>query len=574
MLFRLAMAVSTVVASLAAPSAAAAADFYVNDDGGSDANPCTSEAAPCSSITGALNKANASTGSGDTIWVDGGSYDASVDLGDGNSLRALDFDDTDDDSSAQPTIVAQSGFPAVRVLPGNPAGTVQGFRLQNSDTWAVTISDSVTLAGNTLDAIEDGHPGILVTGATDSPPVLRDNVLDAFPSPLAIGLVITGGSPTVDGNELRDLSDAITVSGDAAPTITDNVITGLSRETGFAYGVKVEQGGSPALRGNVIRDPDAPSATVGVSLQDDMSVLYVDAELDRNRILGQDIGVRFSDSAAVSLHSDLIAGNGTGLTAAHSGAPDAGPADVTATNVTIYDNGTDIGLSNNELTLDSSIVESQVNVSGTATCSIAHSAGPGDSGCPASGGGGNASFQFTQPPMFADAGYHLAPQSPLIDAGNPTPPDPPAPPPAYNHGSFDFDLQPRGMDGNCDGAARRDVGADELLADCKGPPDAPDPQADQQDTASPDTTITGGPKPKTKKKTAMFSFSGADARLVASFQCRLDNGPFEPCSSPKAYSKLKKGRHTFSVRAVDAAGNVDPTPATRSWKVKKKKRKK
>jgi len=26
------------------------------------------------------------------------------------------------------------------------------------------------------------------------------------------------------------------------------------------------------------------------------------------------------------------------------------------------------------------------------------------------------------------------------------------------------------------------------------------------------------------------------------------------------------------VRAVDAAGNVDPTPATRTWKVKKKKK--
>ena len=37
--------------------------------------------------------------------------------------------------------------------------------------------------------------------------------------------------------------------------------------------------------------------------------------------------------------------------------------------------------------------------------------------------------------------------------------------------------------------------------------------------------------------------------------------------------KAGKGKHTFEVRATDAAGNVDPTPATQSWTVKKKKKK-
>jgi hypothetical protein len=34
--------------------------------------------------------------------------------------------------------------------------------------------------------------------------------------------------------------------------------------------------------------------------------------------------------------------------------------------------------------------------------------------------------------------------------------------------------------------------------------------------------------------------------------------------------KVKKGKHTFQVRATDAAGNIDPTPASDAWKVKKK----
>ena len=77
-----------------------------------------------------------------------------------------------------------------------------------------------------------------------------------------------------------------------------------------------------------------------------------------------------------------------------------------------------------------------------------------------------------------------------------------------------------------------------------------------------------------KSKSATFAFTGSDARAVASFQCKLDSGSFETCTSPKTYSKLKKGKHAFEVRAVDAAGNVDPTPASRSWTVKKKKKKK
>ena len=40
-----------------------------------------------------------------------------------------------------------------------------------------------------------------------------------------------------------------------------------------------------------------------------------------------------------------------------------------------------------------------------------------------------------------------------------------------------------------------------------------------------------------------------------------------PARSPKAYTGLAPGSHTFEVRATDPAGNVDPTPATRTWTV-------
>jgi hypothetical protein len=46
-------------------------------------------------------------------------------------------------------------------------------------------------------------------------------------------------------------------------------------------------------------------------------------------------------------------------------------------------------------------------------------------------------------------------------------------------------------------------------------------------------------------------------------------GAFASCTSPHTV-KVKIGRHTFQVQAIDEAGNVG-TPATDTWKRKKKK---
>ena len=75
----------------------------------------------------------------------------------------------------------------------------------------------------------------------------------------------------------------------------------------------------------------------------------------------------------------------------------------------------------------------------------------------------------------------------------------------------------------------------------------------------------GSPPATTQATTQSFDFSASESG--SSFQCKLDAGSFGTCSAPKAYSGLAVGAHSFEVRATDAAGNVDPTPAIRSWTV-------
>ncbi|MFL5908039.1 MAG: hypothetical protein ACJ75Z_10650, partial [Solirubrobacterales bacterium] len=82
----------------------------------------------------------------------------------------------------------------------------------------------------------------------------------------------------------------------------------------------------------------------------------------------------------------------------------------------------------------------------------------------------------------------------------------------------------------------------------------------------PDTTITKGPKKKTTKRRPKFAFTATEPG--SSFQCKLDKGPFAPCTSPFVPpAKLRFAKHVLRVRAIDAHGTADPAPAVRKFKV-------
>ena len=111
------------------------------------------------------------------------------------------------------------------------------------------------------------------------------------------------------------------------------------------------------------------------------------------------------------------------------------------------------------------------------------------------------------------------------------------------------------LESDCDADGLGDETQDSDVASCSA-------------AGGPETSITKGPKAKTRKRKARFRFSSPAPN--AGFECRLDGGSFETCSSPRKL-RVKRGRHRFEVRAT-AAGQTDPTPASYRWKVKRRRK--
>ena len=83
-----------------------------------------------------------------------------------------------------------------------------------------------------------------------------------------------------------------------------------------------------------------------------------------------------------------------------------------------------------------------------------------------------------------------------------------------------------------------------------------------------ETRILSGPPPVVGKTPATFTF---EANYPSTFECRLNDEEFEPCTTPKSYAGLPQDGYTFHVRARDLARKVAtpplPPPPSRSWVV-------
>ena len=87
----------------------------------------------------------------------------------------------------------------------------------------------------------------------------------------------------------------------------------------------------------------------------------------------------------------------------------------------------------------------------------------------------------------------------------------------------------------------------------------------QVDNTPPTTTLLAKPALISNQTAPTFDFSGnGTGSSLSSFRCTLDGAALPPCD-PGPVPVSGESQHTFTVAAVDQAGNVDPTPESWIW---------
>jgi hypothetical protein len=86
-------------------------------------------------------------------------------------------------------------------------------------------------------------------------------------------------------------------------------------------------------------------------------------------------------------------------------------------------------------------------------------------------------------------------------------------------------------------------------------------------TPPPMPVIDSGPtQPSTTSTDATFTFHDADTS--ATFRCKLETDlTYTLCASPKSYTGLPDGQHTFSVEAVNPSNGTVSAPSTYTWTI-------
>lgn len=128
------------------------------------------------------------------------------------------------------------------------------------------------------------------------------------------------------------------------------------------------------------------------------------------------------------------------------------------------------------------------------------------------------------------------------------------------------------VDGGVDGADVLIDAADPVTVDAAEPAVDAAPGIDAAIDAAPGTDAPmAGPPDTILSSTPPAVAASASATFVfrsdtpgSTFECELDSGGYQPCTSPRSLSGLADGSRRFAVRAI-GAGGADPSPALYAW---------
>ncbi len=370
---------------------------------------------------------------GDTVRVAPGTYAENIDFN-GKAITVVS------DAGAAMTVISpvRAGSVVTFATGEGPDSVLRGFTLRNG---SATFSDP---------SFGDGG-GIRINFSS---PTVLENVITSNQACVGAGISIRFGSPEIRANE-----------------ITNNRQSGCSGGTGGG-GIMVGGAASARILDNLIADNVTGSSSGGISLFAAGTPTIMGNRILRNSTAFEGGGIamfNFSDALVVQ---NVIAQNSASLGGGVAFLVPSGNRGPLLVSNTIVDNSSPSGSgvyadgfdAQTQLTNNIVVARSgQVAVFCTADFDPAGPiftfndafapAGAAYAGaCPdVTGVAGNHSVD----PIFVDqAGgdYHLRSESPVVDAGDNSPPDLPA---------FDLDGDPRITDGNADGAAVVDLGVDE-----------------------------------------------------------------------------------------------------------------
>jgi parallel beta-helix repeat protein len=417
-------------------------------------------------------------------------------------------------ATAQVANRINGGEAGIQAGPSSDDLKIEGNRigLVNAETIA---GNRIAMAGGS--AIELKGSGTIATTIADN--IIGRGVGGETLTAGTVGIQVTQGSgSTIEGNVVDRAHLIGIVLQSSNNRLTGNEVLGTEEDSGIV----IEEFGPQPSNGNIVGGDTATEENV-ISGSGSNSIEIVDGSDTDNQIL------RNTGSDNSGLFIDL-GRDGPGN---QPNGPNGGiqpPAITSATPTTVSGGGALAGAAIRvfrKATAQNGEIESFL-------------------GEIEADGSGNWSLTYESPlPLGTEVGATQTGSegtSELAQATTANPPPPPPPPPPAGGGGA--------------GGEEKSPKKEKHKGKAKGK---------GRDRTPPQTRITKGPPGRTHKRTAKFRFVSSEAG--STFQCRIDRRRFRTCRSPKRYRRLKPGKHVFRVRAIDPAGNVDPTPAVRRFRV-------